>query len=54
MPTRKTQMSQGIWAFFFQFSGSDFNRYQTPKMPCGWDLNLNNRLFRGDFEIASS
>ena len=23
-------------------------------MPCGWDLNLNNRLFRGDFAIFQS
>ena len=27
------------------------NRCQTPKIPCGWDLNLNNRLFREDFAI---
>ena len=23
-------------------------------MPCGWDLNLNNRLFGGDFAIFQS
>ena len=27
------------------------NRCQTPKIPCGWDLDLNHRLFRGDFVI---
>ena len=27
------------------------NRCQMPKAPSEWDLNLNNRLFRGDFTI---
>ncbi len=25
----------------------DFGRCQTPKLPCGWDLSLNNQPFRG-------
>ena len=40
--------------FCTHFSQCDFNRCQTLKTPCGWDLNLNNQLFRGDFAIFQS
>ena len=33
--------------FYTHFLQCNFGRCKTSKTPCGWDLNLNNRLFRG-------
>ena len=54
MPTKKTKCRKASGLFCTHFSQCNFGRCQTPKMPCGWDLNLNNRLFRGDFAIFQS
>ena len=51
---KKTRCRKASGLFCTHFSQCNFGRCQTPKMPCGWDLNLNNRLFRGDFAIFQS
>jgi len=51
---KKTRCRKASGLFCTHFSQCNFGRCQTLQTPCGWDLNLNNRLFRVDFAIFQS
>ena len=51
---KKTRCRKASGLFYTHFSQCKFGRCQWMKSTCGWDLNLNNRLFRGDFAILQS
>ena len=54
---QKPRCHKASGLFCTHFLQCNFNRCQSPKSPCGWDMNLNNRLFKGefcDFLIAES
>ena len=51
---QKPRCRKASGLFYTPFSQCNFGRCQWMKSTCGWDLNLNNRLFRGVCETKKS